>query len=141
MLVRLMYASRAVPALDDDEIATIVRQSKANNPALGITGVLCVGDGLFLQLLEGGRAAVSTLYHRIAADPRHTGVELLAFDEIGERGFAGWAMGRVDVSRLNAGLLLKYSEQPRLDPFALSGKSAMALFGELMATASIRCES
>ncbi len=56
----------------------ILRKSKANNPALGITGVLCFSEGIFLQVLEGGRSAVNRLYNRIAADPRHTDVELLA---------------------------------------------------------------
>lgn len=139
MLVRLMYASRAVAALDHEEIAAILRRSRAYNPMHGITGVLCVctASRIFLQALEGGRGAVSALYNRIAGDPRHTQVELLSYEEICERRFGGWAMGQVDMSRLNPGLLLKYSEKPQLDPYAVSGAASMALFQELMATASI----
>lgn len=137
MLVRLMYASRAVPAVDHDELIAILRKSKANNPAHGVTGVLCYSGGIFLQVLEGGRSAVNQLYNRIAADPRHTQVELLSYEEIGERRFAGWAMGQVDMARLNPALLLKYSETATLDPYAVSGAVSMALFQELMATASI----
>ncbi len=137
MLVRLLYASRAVPAIDPDALQAILRQSKAHNPGLGITGVLCFSEGIFLQVLEGGRGAVSQLYNRIAGDARHTGVELLCFEEIGERRFAGWSMGQVNMSRLNPALLLKYSERPTLDPFAVSGQVSMALFEELIATASI----
>ncbi|MDO9091212.1 MAG: BLUF domain-containing protein [Rubrivivax sp.] len=137
MLVRLMYASRAVPAIDQDALLAIVRKSKANNPSQGVTGVLCFSEGIFLQVLEGGRSAVNKLYNRIATDPRHTDVELLCYEEIGERRFAGWSMGQVNMSRLNPGLLLKYSERPTLDPFAVSGQVSMALFQELMATASI----
>jgi hypothetical protein len=33
--------------------------------------------------------------------------------------------------------LLKYSERPELDPYAVSGNVSMALLQELMATASI----
>ena len=137
MLVRLMYASRAVPAVDQEELLAIVRKSKANNPAAGVTGVLCFSEGIFLQVLEGGRSAVNRLYNRIASDERHTDVELLCYEEIGERRFAGWSMGQVNMSCLNPGLLLKYSERPTLDPFAVSGQVSMALFHELMATASI----
>ncbi len=137
MLVRLMYASRAVPAIDQDELISILKKSKANNPRLGVTGVLCFSEGIFLQVLEGGRSAVSQLYNRIACDARHTSVELLCFDEIGERRFAGWSMGQVNMSRLNPALLLKYSERPTLDPFSVSGQVSMALFHELMATASV----
>ena len=137
MLVRLLYASRAVPALDQDELVAILKKSRADNQALGITGVLCYSEGIFLQLLEGGRSAVNKLYTRIAADPRHRDIELLSYEEIGERRFAGWSMGQVSMARLNPALLLKYSERATLDPFAVSGKVSMALFDELMATASI----
>ena len=137
MLVRLMYASRAVPAVDQEALVSILRKSKANNPGTGITGVLCFSEGIFLQVLEGGRAAVNQLYNRIATDPRHSDVTLLCYEEIGERRFAGWSMGQVNMSRLNPALLLKYSEKPTLDPFAVSGHVSMALFQELMATASI----
>ena len=46
-------------------------------------------------------------------------------------------MGQVNLDRLNPALLLKYSEKPVLDPFALSGRVSVALFERLMATASI----
>jgi hypothetical protein len=132
-----MYASRAVPALDQEELVTILRQSKANNPSTGVTGVLCYSGGIFLQVLEGGRSAVNKLYNRIGADPRHTDVELLLYEEIGERRFASWSMGQVNMSRLNPSLLLKYSATAALDPFAVSGKVSLALFEELVATASV----
>lgn len=137
MLVRLVYASRAVAAVDQEELVAILRKSKANNPRLGITGVLCFSEGIFLQALEGGRGAVNQLYNRIVADTRHTDVELLHFEEVTERRFAGWSMGQVNVARLNPAMLLKYSETPRLDPFGVSGRVSLALFDELMATASI----
>ncbi len=137
MLVRLMYVSRAVPAVDQEELLAILRKSKANNPALGVTGVLCFSEGTFLQVLEGGRSAVNKLYNRIAGDSRHTQVELLSYEEIGERRFAGWSMGQVNMARLNPALLLKYSETATLDPYAVSGKVSLALFEELVATAAI----
>ncbi len=137
MLVRLMYASRAADSVDQEALLAILRKSKAENSANGITGVLCFSGGIFLQLLEGGRQQVNTLYNRIAADKRHRDVVLLSYEEIGERRFAGWSMGQVNLSRLNPSLLLKYSETAVLDPYAVSGKVSMALFEELVATASI----
>jgi hypothetical protein len=137
MLVRLMYASRAVAAIEQEELHAILRQSKANNPAAGITGVLCYSGGIFLQVLEGGRSAVNRLYSRIVADARHADVELLLYEDIGERRFAGWSMGQVNLARLNPSLLLKYSATATLDPFAVSGQVSMALFEELVATASV----
>ena len=137
MLVRLMYASRAAASVDSEALISILRKSKANNPALGVTGVLCFSGGLFLQVLEGGRGNVNRLYNRIAADPRHTQVELMRYEEIDERRFAGWAMGQVNLARVNGALLLKYSETETLDPYAVSGRVSMALFEELVATASV----
>jgi hypothetical protein len=139
MLVRLMYASRAAEGLKPDAVSAILKKSTTNNPVLGITGVLCSSGAVFLQVLEGGRSQVSQLYNRITQDPRHTDVVLLSYDEIDERRFAGWAMGQVNMNKLNPALLLRYSETAVLDPYAVSGKVSMALFNELVATASVMC--
>jgi Sensors of blue-light using FAD len=137
VLVRLIYTSRAVPAVDQEELLAILRQSKTNNHRSGVTGALCFSEGVFLQVLEGGRDAVNKLYNRIASDTRHTDVMLLNYEEIDERRFAGWSMGQVNMQRMNPALLLKYSECARLDPYAVSGKVSLALFEELVATAAI----
>ena len=139
MLVRLMYASRAADNVDAEQLLSILRASRTHNPRQGITGVLCVclASRIFMQVLEGGRSAVNRLYNHIAADPRHVQVELLCYEEIAERRFAGWSMGEVDVARLNPALLLKYSETTTLDPYSVPGQASMALFEELLATASV----
>jgi len=139
MLVRLLYASRAADSVNTEELSSILRQSKANNPGEGITGVLCfcLQERIFLQVLEGGRSAVNRRYNRIAKDPRHTDVEVLSYEEIGERRFAAWTMGQVNMATLNPGMVLKYSERSALDPYAVSGRASLALFEELTATASV----
>lgn len=139
MLVRLIYASRAAGTAGAEALGPLMKTSRAHNAAAGITGVLVFSDGVFLQLLEGGRGAVSALYNRISRDPRHHDVVLLAYDEVDERRFAGWSMGQANLSRLNPGILLKYSERAVLDPYALSSKATLALFEELIATAVIDC--
>ena len=141
MLVRLMYASRAADSMDNETLAAIMRKSRSHNPQVGVTGVLCFSGGIFLQVLEGGRLPVSQLYNRIASDPRHHDVALLHYEEIGERRFAGWSMGQVKMNMLNPALLLKYSEKAVLDPYAVSGEVSMALFNELVATASVMCQN
>jgi Sensors of blue-light using FAD len=136
MLVRLLYASRAVDP-SPTVIDGILSQSRLFNPSSGITGILCFGGGVFLQAVEGGRVAVNKLYQHILRDPRHSEVTLLDYAEISERRFGGWTMGQVDMSRINPNLLLKYAEKAELDPFSVSGKMSLALLEELMATASI----
>jgi Sensors of blue-light using FAD len=136
MLVRLVYASRAAdPAAAATE--AILAESRSHNPGCGITGVLCYGGGIFLQALEGGRTQVSELYGHIQKDVRHKDVVLLDYEEITERRFGGWTMGLVNMAKLNASILLKYSEKPELDPYSVSGKVSLALLEELVATASI----
>ena len=136
MLVRLLYASRAVDS-SASAIEAILATSREHNPSCGITGILCYGGGIFLQAIEGGRSAVSDLYGHIQRDVRHKDVELLHFEEISERRFGCWTMGQVNLSKLNHSIVLKYSEKPELDPYSVSGKVSFALLEELMATASI----
>ena len=125
MLVRLLYASRAADT-SPEAIEAILAQSRQHNPQTGITGILCYGGGIFLQAIEGGRMQVSELFGHIQRDARHSEVALLHFEEISERRFGGWSMGQVNLSKLNHATLLKYSEKPELDPYALSGKVSLA---------------
>jgi hypothetical protein len=137
MLVSLLYASRAAAPVNQDTIESILQQSRSYNPSLGVTGILCHGGDVYMQVLEGGRAAVNELYNKIVRDPRHTEVLLLHYEEVAERRFSGWTMGQVNVSKINPSTLLKYSERPELDPFATSGKASLALLEELISTAQI----
>ena len=136
MLVRLLYASR-VNDTSPEAIDAILAQSRKHNPECGITGILCYGGGIFLQAIEGGRMPVSELYGHIQRDPRHKDLVLLHYEEIAERRFGGWTMGQVNMSKVNASILLKYAEKPELDPYAVSGRVSLALLEELMATACI----
>jgi Sensors of blue-light using FAD len=137
MLVRLLYVSRLADPSKPEHIEEILATSRAHNPALGITGILCYGAGIFLQAIEGGRDAVSELYNHICKDTRHKDVVLLDFEEISERRFGGWTMGQVNLAKLNTSIVMKYSEKPELNPYGVSGKVSLALLEELMATASI----
>ena len=139
MLVRLVYASRAAGPIDDTLVKAIVEASAARNLGQGITGVLCTQPGrdVFLQVLEGARQDVNALYTSIVRDPRHREVTLLSYEEIEQRRFSSWRMGSVDLKRINLDTILRYSERPVLEPFAMTGKAALALLDELVKTAAI----
>ncbi|MGM9516374.1 BLUF domain-containing protein [Roseateles sp. DB2] len=139
MLVRLLYASRAAEGTKEAQLAAILKQSREHNPPEGITGLLCLSDGVFIQVLEGARDAVNARYKAIVQDPRHHDVILLSYEEIDERRFAGWSMGQVNLHRLNPALVLKYSETTRLNPYAMRGQALMALFQELVSSGVIEC--
>ncbi len=137
MLVRLLYVSRALDPNATAATDSILAVAREHNMANGITGILCYGGGIYLQAIEGGRNQVNNLYAQIVSDKRHTDVVLLNYEEIAERRFGGWTMGQVNLSKLNTSVVLKYSELPVLDPYAVSGLVSLALLEELMATAAI----
>lgn len=137
MLVQLLYASRAATEVTAEMAESILQVSRTRNPGLGITGLLCHGGDVFMQVLEGGRGPVNDLYNRIVRDARHQQVMLLHYREVQERRFGGWTMGQVRLDRINTSVLLKYSERPVLDPFAVPGPASMALLEELLATAQV----
>jgi len=137
MLVRLLYVSRALDPSAHEVTDSILDSARQHNMANGITGILCYGGGIYLQAIEGGRKQVNELYGHILRDPRHKDVVLLHYQEITERRFGGWTMGQVNLTKLNTSIVLKYSEQPELDPYSVSGQVSLALLEELMLTASI----
>jgi hypothetical protein len=137
MLVRLLYASRASSPTDPSVYDSILEQSRARNPKLGITGILCYSENLFIQVLEGGRDEVCELYNTIVRDGRHQHVRILSFEEIRERRFGSWTMGQVNLAKVNPALLLKYGERAELNPFEGSAHATLALLDELIATALV----
>ena len=110
-------------------------------PRLGITGILCFSDDVFIQVLEGGRDEVCELYNTIVRDARHQNVRILDFEEIRERRFGNWTMGQVNLAKVNPSLLLKYGETADLNPFECSGQATLALLDELIATALVASRS
>ena len=142
MLIRLLYASRAVDTGAPEAIDSILAQARAHNPEHGITGILCYGSGIFLQAHRRRARRRSTSSTTASCATRATPiVVLLHYEEISERRFGGWTMGQVNLSKINPSLLLKYSEKPVLDPYAVSGRASMALLQEFIATASIGCRN
>jgi hypothetical protein len=137
MLVRLLYASRCSAALTTSLVESILEKSRASNPRQGITGILCFSDDLFIQVLEGGRDEICHLFNAIVRDDRHRNVTILVYEEIRERRFGGWTMGQVNIGKVNASLLLKYSEKAVLNPFVGSGRASLKLLDELIATGSV----
>jgi len=139
MLVRLLYASRALESIGAALTDAILAQSYARNAEHGITGILCAYQNgqVFIQALEGERDEVNQLYANIVRDSRHEKVTLLDYAEIDQRVFSGWRMGRVDLNRVNVATIMRYSAYPNLDPFSLNGRTALALMMELSTTTTV----
>jgi Sensors of blue-light using FAD len=137
MLVRCLYASRAESTGMAALFTDILKTSRKNNSRHGITGVLLTTNDIFIQLLEGGRSEVCSLYNAIVHDARHRDVTLLIYEEIAERRFENWTMGQISMEKVNPALILKYSEKAELNPFYCSGHATLAIISELMQSGSI----
>ena len=89
----LVYLSSSAGLFSEKEISDILKQSQANNRALGITGVLLYCNGSIIQVLEGDRQQVEALYQVISKDSRHINLICLYADTIQNRSFPDWLMG------------------------------------------------
>lgn len=130
MLIRLIYMSKAVDPQTDSLTDSILSQARAWNTQNEITGVLCEGQGVYLQALEGESGKVTRLYARIFADPRHTDLELLHCESITERRYGEWSMARVRLSDVDPQTKIVW---PEFDPYSANGVMVMARIDELMA--------
>ena len=141
MLVRCLYASRAIAPIGEPLVGEILEEARRNNPRYGITGLLCYSGDVFIQVLEGGRDGVCELFNAIVRDQRHGSVRMLLFEEVTSRRFGDWTMGRANIGGTGRSVLLKYSEMPELNPFIGSGAATMALVNELLESGAIssRC--
>ena len=133
MLVRLLYVSQSVGPITTTVTASVLEKSNANNKKHNITGVLCQGSGLWLQVLEGERTQVNILYSRIMADRHHQNVQLLSIEEITTRRFGQWSMALVYLSKDDP---LVQMAHPEFDPYSATAKDAMSLLEELIQTST-----
>ena len=90
-LTQLIYTSRPF-GFNDLELMNILHVSRHNNERDKITGSLICREDIYLQLLEGPRAAVSSTYAKILRDNRHAEVALLWAGDAQQRLFPAWFM-------------------------------------------------
>jgi len=134
-LIRLIYASAARTEMSYAELTAVLRTAEAHNGQNGITGILCYGNGMFLQALEGEREVVNALYNRIVADRRHERCEILRYGRIATRRFEQWKMKYVGLddpaTEHRRDLVLRHSGTSQFSPIRMSGAQASALLFDL----------
>lgn len=131
MLVRLLYVSQPVGPITTTVTTSILEKSSVYNKKENITGLLCQGTGLWMQVLEGERHQVNVLYSRIMASRHHHNIELLSMEEITHRRFGQWSMALVQLSKDDPMVQMAH---PEFDPYSASSKDALALLDELIIT-------
>lgn len=133
MLTRLIYISRAVGPQTTTVTTQILETARAYNKAHNLTGVLCQGKGLYVQVLEGDRSVVNSLYRRIVADNRHSQTEIVHFGEVESRQFKDWAMALVNLSIDDPMVAMKH---PEFDPYSANSTAIIGLITELLSSSS-----
>jgi len=109
--------------------SSILEVCSVNNKKAEITGVLCQGSGIYMQVIEGRRSAINALYSRIISDKRHNQIELLSFEEVDQRRYGQWSMALVQLSINDPMVQLAH---PEFDPYSASSKDAIRIIDELI---------
>lgn len=135
MLSRMLYVSTATGPITTAVTGTILRSAKAHNAASGITGVLCQGRGVYLQVLEGERSQVDALYARIVQDKRHHNVVLRQQHDIKSRSYGNWAMAHVDMVHLDK--LDAAQQSTAFDPYLATAEEVTAKIDALIAAGKV----
>ncbi len=93
-LIQLVYISNLTVKgrLNTFVFEEVESEASANNKQQGITGILCYGNGQFMQCIEGTKAEVLALQKRIFADKRHKNTTVLSVKAIDKRNFNDWRM-------------------------------------------------
>jgi hypothetical protein len=108
-LYRLSYASTQTAPMGAADLVGLLNQARASNERRNLTGVLLHREDSFLQVIEGRKSDVMSLFEHIKKDPRHQRVEVLAVGNIEEREFSDWQMGFLELDEIDVTLLPGFS--------------------------------
>jgi hypothetical protein len=109
-LHRTVYMSTAIGVLRAEELDRIYLRAKAANARAGITGLMLFHEGVFLQVLEGPAAGVTSLLEKIRRDRRHANLIVLESGSVDERSFAQSPMHFIAARNLTAGEKQAFSD-------------------------------
>ncbi len=108
-LIHLIYSSSATRPMHDHDLAEMLAKARENNHRSQITGMLLYHNASFLQVLEGKRTVVETLFKKIAHDSRHHDITLLRKRFLLTREFEKWEMGFANIDALDTSRLPGYT--------------------------------
>ncbi|CAH0287836.1 BLUF domain-containing protein [Roseomonas sp. CECT 9278] len=112
LIYRSVFAIPSEEAEAERELRAILDASRRNNAASGLTGALLHNGPHVVQVLEGPLAAIEAVFDRIAADVRHTAVELLQFAAVAQPSFPAWSMAYIPQGSVEELALLEPMRNP-----------------------------
>lgn len=129
---RLIYSSHTSRHIDSNDIEKIVQSARRYNFRHDITGMLCYGDGRFMQYIEGRKFRINNLYLKILQDDRHKDILLLKYEQASQRCFADWSMGYINLFESDCmDIITEVSGLDRFTPELLDEKQSLELIWQL----------
>lgn len=107
-MYELAYSSTACPSIAQQDIHTILEVARNFNAQHKITGCLVYHNHQFVQIIEGRKQTIQTLYTKIKSDNRHSNIQLLYEGTKAHRTFENWSMA---FQKLNPNQLQTIDEQ------------------------------
>ncbi|WP_157941294.1 MULTISPECIES: BLUF domain-containing protein [Arenibacter] len=91
-MYQLTYSSKASQEITEEVNASILETARNRNKTLGITGCLVFHKFAFVQIIEGDKNRIKSLFDEIRVDKRHYDVKVLWEGNNEERNFSDWNM-------------------------------------------------
>lgn len=117
-IYQLSYRSKATENSDLLQLDTILTDAVLANEKANISGCLIYHNGYFVQILEGSKNDVTTIYGKISKDIRHYNLNLLWEGAADKRYFEKWNMlyhkpssEHIKIYLNNLHLLAQFSEK------------------------------
>jgi len=92
-LIHIVYLSYSTKELSESELNGFLSTIRRKNEIQNITGLLLYNDEAFIQVIEGKREIINTLFDNISKDSRHSNIVKLLEEPIENRAFPSWFMG------------------------------------------------
>jgi len=105
----LIYVSLATREMSPEDLIELLQQSREKNARLNVTGLLVYHRREFMQLLEGSKADIFSLYDTICRDDRNQQNRLLWDGPMTQRAFADWSMAFIAPDKLDLERMPAYS--------------------------------
>jgi hypothetical protein len=88
----ICYISTLLEEISEQDAKRLASKFSAMNTQVGITGCMGIRRLEVMQVLEGPRNVVESLFQRIQVDSRHVGITLMVSTDVSRRRFAEWGM-------------------------------------------------
>ena len=109
-LIHIVYVSIASKDLNELDLELLLKDIRSKNQEKKITGLLLYNNGSFIQVIEGEKETIQSVFSIIKNDLRHSNVVKLHEDNIEKRAFPDWCMGFRKISNKKTSQIRGFSD-------------------------------